>query len=269
MSDTYSQSDTKSDDLISIFTDLEQSRLEREKASVSLYHRHESWVLQQIRKRIHSPDDALDIAQDVWYRVLNPQKLAEKYTKRDGKFRAYLRQPINWCILKHIDKLPFTTDATGEKQTPLFVDIEDETVDIAMDECLLEDTIKNYLPAIGIKQRNVYVVNEYRTVFKNSPTVRDVAEINGLSEFEAGDLLTAAVGKTPDRCSDNEQSVHLPMNYKTLVDQVELKRGKESYLAALMGISDAAFRKRMFVARSRLMQGARVYLDGLGVNDNG
>ena len=272
MADNLTQSDTISDDLIAVLTDPDQPQREREKATLSLYQRHESWVVQQVRKRIHNPDDVQDVTQNVWMMVLRPDELASKYTVRDGKFRAYLRNPINWCILKHIDKLPFTVNETGEKQSPIFVDIDDRVVDEGLDECLLEETIENIikpsLPSVPIKRRNVYVANQYHSIFKQQPVLREVADINALTDSNASELLASASGRAPAECSDQEVSVYLPINYRTLIDPVELKSSSDRYLAQIMGITDAAFRKRLHTARSQLLELLRSHL-GTREADNG
>ncbi len=269
MADNLTQTDAISDDLISILIDPDQPNSEREKATRSLYQRHESWVIQQVRKRIHNPDDVQDVTQNVWMMVLNPDNLASKYTAREGKFRAYLRNPINWCVLKHIDKLPFTVNETGEKQSPIFVDIDDQVVDEGLDECLLEETIENIikpsLPSIPIKHRNVYVATQYRSIFKQQPVLKEVADINALTDSRASELLASATGRAPAECDDHEISVHLPINYRSLIDPTELKKSNNRYLAKIMGITDAAFRKRLHTARSQLLELLRNHLDNPGV----
>ena len=269
MADNLTQSDPVSDDLISILTDPDQPHREREKAALSLYQRHESWVIQQVRKRIHNPDDVQDVAQNVWMMVLRPDNLARKYTARDGKFRAYLRNPINWCVLKHIDKLPFTVNETGEKQSPIFVDIDDQVVDEGLDECLLEETIENIikpsLPSVPIKHRNVFVANQYDSIFKQQPVLKEVADINALTDSKASELLASASGRTPAECSDDEVSVCLPINYRTLTDPAELKNSSDRHLAKIMGITDAAFRKRLHTARAQLLELLRNRLGNSGV----
>jgi len=96
-----------SDRLIDIIIDTSLSAEKRSQASRDLYDRHSQWVIQQIGKRIFNAEDVQDIAQNVWIMILQPEKLGNDYTQRNGKFRAYLRAPIRWAILKHIDKLPF------------------------------------------------------------------------------------------------------------------------------------------------------------------
>jgi len=105
-SDSTDNLDAKSDELVAILVDHQRTSVERTRATQQLYQRHASWVVQQVGRKIFNPDDVQDIAQTVWMQVLQPDKLGSEYKNLNGKFRAYLRAPIRWAILKHIDKLP-------------------------------------------------------------------------------------------------------------------------------------------------------------------
>jgi len=231
MSNYQNDLDPESDELIEILVDKNRTSVERTRATQQLYHRHTSWVIQQVGKKIYNPDDVQDIAQTVWMMVLQPEKLAKDYKNKNGKFRAYLRAPIRWAILKHIDKLPFTTNDAGEKAPVLFTDVDEamleESLDSNMLEGVIENIIKPNLKSVDIKSRNVYVVNEYDVIFETDPSLSEVA------------------------------SVYLPTKYKTLVDPVELNKSSGRYLANLIGISESAFRKRLHGARKFLLETVR------------
>ena len=258
MSNYQSNLDPESDELIRIMVDTKRASVERTRATQQLYHRHTSWVIQQIGKKIYNPDDVQDIAQTVWMMVLQPDKLARDYKNKNGKFRAYLRAPIRWAILKHIDKLPFTTNDAGEKAPVLFTDVDEamleESLDSNMLEGVIENIIKPNLKSVDIKSRNVYVVNEYDVIFETDPTLSEVASINGIADSEAIKLLNDAGQKVPDAFSDEEASVYLPAKYKSLVDPVQLNKSSGRYLANLIGISESAFRKRLHGARKFLLE---------------
>ena len=115
MQNMTAEVDLESDRLIDIIVDSNQTSVDRTQASMDLYHRHSHWVIQKIGERIFNVEDVQDIAQNVWMSVLQPEKLSKQYTEKDGKFRSYLRAPIRWSILKHIDQLPFQRDEAGNK----------------------------------------------------------------------------------------------------------------------------------------------------------
>ena len=118
--------DAVSDELIEIIINNASSDSEKSQASKDLFERHNDWVNQHIGASIFDLDDRRDVAQVVWMTVLSADKLRDSYTKK-GKFRAYLRAPIRWAILKHIDKLPFSTDKAGNKVCLLYTsDAADE-----------------------------------------------------------------------------------------------------------------------------------------------
>ncbi len=265
-SDSTGNLDTKSDELVAILVDQRRSRVERTRATQQLYQRHASWVIQQVGRKIYNPDDVQDIAQTVWMQVLQPDKLGSEYKKLNGKFRAYLRAPIRWAILKHIDKLPFTINDAGEKTPANFTDISvadisESMLEECLDKCMLDDVIENiikpHLKFIDIKSRNVYVVNEYDVIFAMAPSLTEVAVINGIDNTEAIRLFNNASSKATETCSDEEISVYLPVKYKTLVDPVLLSKSSGRYLANLIGISESLFRKRLHSARKYLLETVR------------
>jgi len=265
-SDSTNNLDSKSDELVAILVDHQRTSVERTRATQQLYQRHASWVVQQVGRKIYNPDDVQDIAQTVWMQVLQPDKLGSEYKNLNGKFRAYLRAPIRWAILKHIDKLPFTINDEGEKAPALFSDINVADIsDSMLEECLdktmldevIENIIKPHLKFVDIKSRNVYVVNEYDVIFEHDPTLAEVATINGIDDSEAIRLFNDASQKATATCSDEEISVYLPVNYKSLVDPVLLSKSSGRYLASLIGISEAMFRKRLHGARKYLLEAVR------------
>jgi len=204
-----------------------ESTSKRTRATQQLYQRHASWVVQQVGRKIYNPDDVQDIAQTVWMQVLQPDKLGSEYKNLNGKFRAYLRAPIRWAILKHIDKLPFIFNDAGEKAPAHFSDISVTDIgDSMLEECLdksmldevIENIIKPHLKFIDIKSRNVYVLNEYDVIFfEKDPTLADVATINDIENSEAVRLFDNANHKATENCSDEEIAVYLPVKYKSLV----------------------------------------------------
>jgi len=141
--DSTSSLDAKSDELVVILVDHQRTRIERTRAAQQLYQRHAAWVVQQIGRKIYNPDDIQDIAQTVWMQVLQPDKLGREYKNLNGKFRAYLRAPIRWAILKHIDKLPFTINDAGEKAPAQFTDISDSMLEECLDKSMLDEVIES------------------------------------------------------------------------------------------------------------------------------
>jgi len=256
------QPDTVSDELIAIIGDPSKTHLQRQNACQRLYERHTSWVVHEISKRVFSQDDVQDIAQNVWMQVLQPDSLTKSYKSREGKFRAYLRQPIKWAILKHIDKLPFTIDEDGAKSAPEFTNHElslsDEVFDKGVDDWVMSEVIENIikpnLPSVGLKSRNVYVANEFETIFSTDPSISEVAAINDMSDSEANRLAREAFGKSVAACSDQEIAVYLPLEYRSLVDTTELEKSSGRYLANMMGITEGVFRKRLHTARKYLLE---------------
>jgi len=270
MSDNINQYDATSDELIEILVDNRKSPAEREKASQQLYHRHTDWITKQIRRRIYDPDDVQDIAQNVWMQVLQPEKLNENYKKRDGKFRAYLHAPIRWAILKHIDKLPFTIDESGEKTQVYFTEIDESALELGLDREILEEVVENIikpnLHRVEITPRNVYMVNEYETIFDSDPSLSEVADINGISVSNARTLFDQASARSPGSWSEHEASVYLPVSYRSLVDPAELKKSSGRYLAKLLNLKESTFRKHLHLARKYLIEIVRKELAGIRGN---
>jgi len=250
--------DAESDRLIELLVDETQSKVERTRATQNLYQRHANWVIQQIGKKIFNPDDVQDIAQTVWMLVLQPEKLGKDYKNKNGKFRAYLRAPIRWAILKHIDKLPFTVDDQGNKSSAHFTDITEAALEEKLDNNMLEEVIENIikpnLPSVDIKSRVVYLVNEYGVIFHTDPSLREVANVNGINESEAASLHNSAKAKDTSGRSDEELSVYMPLNYRSLVNPEELKQSSGRHLANLIGITESAFRKRLHTARKFMIE---------------
>jgi len=101
------------------------------------------------------------------------------------------------------------------------------------------------------------VVNEYDVIFEKDPSLTEVATINGIDDAEAIRLFDKASRKATEACSDEEISVYVPVNYKSLVDPVLLSKSSGRYLANLIGISEALFRKRLHGARKYLLETVR------------
>jgi len=215
-------------------------------------------VIQQISLKIYNPDDVQDIAQAVWYYTLQPDKLGDSYTTREGKFRAFLRKPIKWAILKHLRRLPFTLNDEGGKSDPLFTDVEEsqfeEQVDDWMFAEVIDNIIKPNLQDVALPDRNAFVANDYHTIFDQVPTINELADINGITNAEATSLCSDAEGKSTDRCTDQEISIYLPLNYRSLVDDLAIHRAAGRYLSDLLGITEAMFRKRLHTARRYLIE---------------
>jgi len=254
-----------SDELIDVIVDPKRSSIERKGAAKQLYERHSEWIKREISRSIYNEDDVIDIAQEVWMTVLQPETLAKKYVERNGKFRALLRQPIRWAILDHINKLPFTIDDDGNKVRSIYkveMDADIHSLDLTtngnlsswlLDE-VIENIIKPNLKKIVLRSRNAFVTTEYETIFKYDPELEEVAYINGLEVSAAEELADAANGKLPKDCSDAELSVYMPLEYRTLVDPEELSGASGRYIANLFGVSEAALRKRLHTARKQLIE---------------
>lgn len=274
MPDQFDQPDTESDDLIAILTDSDKPLNERNRATEVLYQRHSAWVIREISRKIYNPHDVQDIAQVTWMIVLDVEKLKRDYHKHHGKFRAYLRAPIKWAILKHLDKLPFKLDESGSKSAVWFTDVDeallDETLSAYRVHQLINDIIKPNLKQIGIRSRNVYMVNDFDVIFDQSPGVNEIASINGIGVAQADQLIKSAADKEVMQCDDHEFSVYVPVNYDSLVDRDQLDKNSGNYLSAMMGISRSAFNKRLHLARKFLIDTVRKNLiPGTGESNYG
>jgi len=265
--------DTVSDDLIQVITDERRTQLDREFATKKLFDLHSEWVSRQIEKSIYNPDDVQDIAQNVWMYILKPGKLSESYKNKAGKFRAFLRNPIRWAILKHIDKIPINSSEDGQIVATTFLDIDQMDESIlqssvnawVVDE-VIENIIKPNLSAVDLKPRTIFVANEYATIFDNVPAVSEVAGINGITNTAASELLSTASGKKPADCSLHQLSVYMPVEYTNLVDADQVANPSGAYLANLMGFTDAVFRKQLHVARKYLIDIVQKQIDISGGN---
>lgn len=259
--------DAVSDDLIDIMVSGKHSGSERNRAAKELFDRHSVWVNRQISKNIFNPDDIQDIAQTVWMMVLQPEKLGSGYSERHGKFRAYLSSPIRWSILKHIDKLPFSTDEAGNKVAPQSFEaseaMHNQSIDKFILETVIEDIVKPSLNQIDIESRNVYVLNEYPVIFECAPTLSEVAKINGTEITRAGTLLADAKEKKPADCNADELSIYIPIEYGTFIDVEKLEKSSGRYLATSIGVTEAVFRKRLHTARRYLLETVRERLPSL------
>ncbi len=256
--------DHYSDELIETIVDQNCSNLKRNQASKALFDRHSAWVNQQIGRRVFNPDDIQDIAQSVWMMVLQPDKLGKDYTDRSGRFRAYLRAPIRWSILKHIDKLPFSLNDEGKKVAINNVDITDTMLEQGIDSSILQDVIENIVKPnlinVDTKSRNIYVLNEHSVIFETDPTLQEAASINGLQLETAEALHAEAIVKSPDTCTEEELSVFIPVEYRSFIDTNMLEKSSGRYLANVLGVTEAVFRKRLHTARKYLLETVRANL---------
>ena len=263
--------DAISDELIEIIINNASSDAEKARASKDLFERHNDWVNKQISGSVFDPDDRRDVAQVVWMMVLPADKLRDSYTKK-GKFRAYLRAPIRWAILKHIDKLPFRLDEAGNKQAVMAVDVSENMLESGLDQSILENVIekiiKPSLSEVDIRSRNVYLLNEYNVLFYSHPTLDEAASINAISQTEAAELFDSASNKPTNTCSDEELSVYIPVEYNSLIEPDQLKKSSGRYLAQLIGVTEAVFRKRLHTARKFLLETVRVNLPSLSGDYN-
>lgn len=272
MAEVVGDYDAESDELIKVIVDQAQSNSDRAEASKKLYRRHADWVVQQIGKKIFNPDDIQDIAQNVWMMVLRPDKLGKDYTERRGRFRAFLRSPIRWSILKHIDKLPFSLDESGNKMSVQVVDVNEAMFEEGIDKTILENVIDNIikpnLKTVELRSRNIYVLNEFNVIFESDPELDEIAEINGLNLSDAHHMIKNTHSKEPAECTDEELSVYLPTKYRTIVDPELLDKSSGRYLANLIGVTEAVYRKRLHVARKTLIEIVRTNLPKLTGNHN-
>lgn len=272
MSKSPANPDHESDELIRVFIDTSTSSSVRQKAATQLYQRHSRWVEDQISNKIYHRDDVYDIAQVVWMMVLNPNSLADAYSSMDGKFRAFLRKPIRWAMLKHLGKLPFTEDKYGEKSSPIFIDIDEGYFDASVQSTCYEDAIegiiKPHLSGLDLKPRIMFVANEYDTIFEHQATKEEVAQINNLTEGRVTTLLNDANKKgCATELSDSERSVYVPTHYRSHIDPNELKVAAGRHLAKFIGVSEAVFRKQLHVANKQLIDIVRKNLDRLIESD--
>ena len=261
------QYDDISDKLIDIIVDSSTKNSERNRAASELFNRHNDWVYRQISKKIFNRDDIDDICQAVWMSVLQSEKLGNGYTERVGKFRAYLRAPIRWFILKHIDKLPFSIDEAGNKVAlRSFENVElmqEQGIEINMLTNVIETIIKPALKGIEIKSRNVYVLNEYPVIFERTPELSEVANINAIEISRAGRLWASSMDKLPADCSSEELSIYIPLEYQNFIDDEEPKNPSGRYLAGKIGVTEAVYRKRLHTARKIVVEIVRERLPAL------
>ena len=226
--------DAVSDALIEIIINNATSNAEKARASKELFERHNDWVNKQIGVSIFDPDDRRDVAQVVWMTVLPADKLRNSYTKK-GKFRAYLRAPIRWAILKHIDKLPFSTDKAGNKVAIQTDDATDDLLNQGLHETIVQsvisDIVKPGLKNLEIKSRNVYMLNEHSVIFEFSPDVAEAAKLNGIELATAKSLLASAKSKSPAECDVNEHSILIPVEYEKFINPDQM--GKASGLSLI------------------------------------
>lgn len=272
MQNITAEEDLESDRLIAIIVDPTQSPGKRATASKDLYERHSPWVIKQIGKHIFNPEDVRDIAQNVWLSVLQPEKLGSHYTKRTGRFRAYLRAPIRWAVLNHIDKLPFSLDDAGNKVAVQMVDVSEDMLSTGLDNNLLDDVIeqviKPKLRELDLRARNVYMLSEHPVIFHTKPTLNEASAINAIDEAKASVLLESAKKKQSVTCTDEELSIYIPVEYQSFVNPSPSKKPSGEYLASLIGIPYSAFRKRLHTARNFLKETVRENLPNLSGDFN-
>lgn len=245
--------DGVSDELIEIITNSASSNAEKARASKDLFERHNDWVNKQIGSSIFDPDDRKDVAQVVWMMVLPADKLRDSYTKK-GKFRAYLRAPIRWAVLKHIDKLPFSTDKAGNKVAIQTNDATDDLLNLGLHETIVQsviaDIVKPGLKNLEIKSRNVYMLNEHSVIFESSPDLAEAADLNGTELATAKSLLASAKSKSPAECDVNEHSILIPVEYEKFINPDVMGKSSGRYLSSKIGITEAQFRKRLHTAKT-------------------
>lgn len=271
MTENFPVNDRESDRLVSIMIDENVSPIEKRRASTQLYTRHSDWVLQRIGLQIYEPELVQDIAQAVWIAVLDCKVLEREYVDPKGKFRAYLHNPIRWAISKHIAKLPYTRTETGEKQFVAFVSHDDErdgfspndipriegTLTAHRIDQMIEKVIKPNLIHLSLKVRNVFMLDEHDLLFDRSPTTSEIATINAITQEDVLALLQSSSAKSTNECDDSELSVHIPVNYDSIIDRTQLHRNSTMYLSGVIGITSAAYRKRLHEARQYLSQAVR------------
>jgi len=269
-SDPDNEYDSVSDELISLMCDETAKPSDRKQATEDLYNRHKRWVADEISRRISNSSDTQDISQRVWMRILPQEYLAKHYKHKNGQFRSFLRNPINWEILRHYEKTAFSINEAGEKVPARFVEINESRLDRALDDALydnaMENIIKPNLRAVNLKSRTVFVLNEYHAIFESRPSVLAVASINGISNKLVDTLLERSKGKLPSECSDEEMSVHIPSRYDILVDEQQVRSSGIKYLSSLIGVAHSTYRNRLYVANKELKEIVRENLDkGIGV----
>lgn len=263
MSEIFPAYDGESDRLVATLVDSAATQVDKRRASEQLYRRHSGWVVHRISKEVYNPEDIQDIAQVVWMMVLDIKVLEREYVEPAGKFRAYLRNPIRWAIGKHMEKLPYMLDDDGEKHLAAFTPYEDSHPQGAgmlsghRIYQMIETVIKPNIKSLTLKIRNVYLLNEHDVLFDTSPSVTEIARINDITREAATELLNSSSPKTPAECSDEEFSVHVPVNYESLIDRAQLDRNSTAYLSGFMGVTQAAYRKRLYTGRRQLIEAAR------------
>lgn len=260
----HAKYDRHSDELISVFTDPHSSPGSRASAAQKLYDIHSPVVLKKIARQVFNPDDVLDISQSVWMLVLRPETLTEKYIRREGKFGAFLDAPIRWAILKHLDKLPYTMDESGNKKAPDFTTmtetIHEQNLHEYYYQYAVDEVIKPNLKNLEAGKRCVYISSEYDLLFNGrTPSMGEVARINGCSTTTATRLFHCAESKGIGSRSDDETSIYVSLQYRDIIGKNGDGPPKGKFLSQMLGISEAVFRTRLHYARK--------YLTGL-VRDN-
>ena len=140
----------------------------------SLYRDHHGWLLGLLRSRLQCPQDAADLAQDTFLRVLaRPDAQAEITAIR--KPRSYLATIANRVMIDHlrrrsIERALLETLATR----PQALELSTETRQMVLETLIEIDTL---LDNMSERTRQIFLL----------------AQINGLSYTEIGQRLQLSV----------------------------------------------------------------------------
>jgi len=261
MSEKFPAYDSESDRLIAILTNTDSSPAEKQRVAQQLYHRHSEWVNQRISRHFYNPADVQDIAQVVWMVALDPKTLKREYVDPNGRFRAYLNNPLRWAMGKHMDKMQYKVDEKGKKDFSVNVPIGETQFQDAMTghriSQMIDTVIKPNLTHLTLAVRNVFMLNEHDVLFEEAPDVSEIADIHRITTVEAEGLLESSASKKTQEYGDDEFSVRVPVNYDSIIDRSQLNRNSTVYFSGVMGVTQAAYRKRLHTGRKFLIQTVR------------
>jgi RNA polymerase sigma-70 factor (ECF subfamily) len=172
---------------------------------VSAYWRPVFWHLQRRWKL--SPEDAADLAQDFFAKLLQGDALGRASPER-GRFRTFLKMQLRDLVVDEIRRRLAQKRGGGEHPVPLDADggepespgaDPEEAFDRDWAACLLQDSIRSLETSFLNKGKDVVYRAFQQCVLLNPPkSYRECAKLLGVKESDVRNYVYAARGELRD-----------------------------------------------------------------------
>jgi RNA polymerase sigma factor (sigma-70 family) len=154
-----------------------KQEIDRKQSIEETFRAERPRLMDFIRRRVHTDEDAEDIVQDVFYRLVAGYNVLEPIENLTAwLFRAARNRIIDWYRKRRPERL---TQPSGESSSPENAELLfDRTNDpnVLYSRSLLWDAVEDALDELPEEQREVFMMHEFEGM-----SFREISEVTGIN----------------------------------------------------------------------------------------